>query len=378
MSRQSVPNTVEEPGGKSPSGHDAPGGKSPSGRGAPGGRPSVGSTRRRKTRGRQGFILVSSASVLLAIMVLTGSPARFSLASSSTQGATSTQGASPQGSSASGGEGNGSIYVVAQVPGGPGCPVSQCPGGSAPGSSSSQSTNGPTYTWSCKWQPVASTPGNQSKPAGQKTGAWYVQTCMRSSTACQSTYDICGLTHQVVWVQHPGSQTPPQPSAGSLAEQARSAANLPSPTIHTAPDHIGPDPGTAVNLKTWLWVGRSIWHPVSTSASAGKLTATVTAVPVSVTWDTGDGHALVCNGPGTPWNPQTPAWSQQTSCYHVWKESSLGEPNDGPGGAPAYRLSATINWAVSWSASDGRGGSLPTMHTTSVVYLPVMQIESVN
>lgn len=334
-----------------------------------------------KSRSWQGAVLLLGASILLGIMILTSTSASFRLVSSTKQSATAQQSAQPHSSSASAGEGGDTIYVVASVPAGPGCPITMCPGGTTPSGSSGSSSNGPTYSWSCTWQPAPPSAGGQSSqsmPAGQKTGAWYVQTCMRSSSACQSTYDICQLTHQRVWVQHPGIHTPAQPSAGTLAEHARSTANLPSPTIHTAPAQIGRTPGTAVNLKTWLWIGSGIWHPISTSASAGKLTATVTAVPVSVTWDTGDGHVLVCSGPGTPWNPLVATGSQETSCYHVWRTSSLGQPADGPGGTPAYRLSATINWEVSWSASNGRSGSLPPMHTSAVVYLPVMQIEAVN
>jgi hypothetical protein len=334
-----------------------------------------------KSRSWRGAVFLLGGAILLGIMILTRTSANFRLVSSTKESAPAQQGANPHSSSASAGEGNATIYVVASVPAGPGCPITMCPGGTTPGSSNGSSSNGPTYSWSCKWQPAPPGMGgepSQSMPAGQKTGAWYVQTCMRSSSTCQSTYDICQLTHQTVWVQHPGSPTPAQPSAGTLAERARSAASLPSPTIHTAPAHIGKAPGTAVNLKTWLWIGSSIWHPVSTSATAGRLTATVTAVPVSVTWDTGDGHVLVCRGPGTPWNPLDGAGSQETSCFYIWRTSSLGQPVDGPGGAPAYRLSATINWEVSWSASDGRSGSLPPMYTSSAVYLPVMQIEAVN
>jgi hypothetical protein len=109
------------------------------------------------------------------------------------------------------------------------------------------------------------------------------------------------------------------------------------------------------------------------------VTATVTAAPVSVTWNMGDGgQPEVCSGPGEPYQPSLPSIQQGTLCSYTYKRSSFGQPTpDGNPNDAAYPIVATIEWSVSWTSSVGQGGSLPPLYTSSSAHRRVEQIESV-
>jgi hypothetical protein len=138
-----------------------------------------------------------------------------------------------------------------------------------------------------------------------------------------------------------------------------------------------------VNLAEWLWITPSIWHPFTTSAQActagGCVTATATAAPVSVTWETGDGSTVTCDGPGTAYNPDLSAEAQSTDCSHTYTATSAGQPSpDGNPNHAAYPITATVTWAVVWSGPGGSSGSLPSLITRATASLEVGQIQSVN
>ncbi|HLX89456.1 MAG TPA: hypothetical protein VKR22_13495, partial [Acidimicrobiales bacterium] len=138
-----------------------------------------------------------------------------------------------------------------------------------------------------------------------------------------------------------------------MAAQAASHIRLPVPNIATNPASF-----SVVDLPTWLWIDPSIWHPYTATATAGGVSATATARPVSVRWDMGDGSAPVtCNGPGIAYEADLPASQQRTGCSHTYLRTSLGQPGPDPD-AGAFLVSATITWDVSWTSSSQRGGSL--------------------
>lgn len=157
-----------------------------------------------------------------------------------------------------------------------------------------------------------------------------------------------------------------------LPEQASNEIVLPAPVIYTSPPS-----STYVNLPTWLWIDPADWRPFVATASAGAVSATATAEPSSVTWSMGDGSSVVCTGPGVPYDFSVPASEQQTDCSYTYTRSSAGQPGvDGP--ADVFRVTATINWVVTWSAAGTPGGGdLPQLSTTSTQFLRVEQVESV-
>lgn len=203
-------------------------------------------------------------------------------------------------------------------------------------------------------------------PGGPLPGGWYVDTCAHG-----------GLTFRgvgVVWItySHPGPPPGPAVPPSQLASEAASSLALPVPAIH-----LDPAAFSVVNLRTWLWVDSSIWHPYSTSASAGGESVSATATPVSVTWQMGDGGTVTCAGPGTPYDPALPAASQQSACSYTYRVSSAGRasPSGNANGA-AFEVTATVDWQVTW-VGGGTSGTLPSLSTSSSRPVRVEQIESV-
>ncbi len=157
----------------------------------------------------------------------------------------------------------------------------------------------------------------------------------------------------------PELQPPPAPATQDLAEQARSSAQLPLPTVHTAPSNK-----TFVGLRTRLWVDG--FEPVSTAPiSAGDQTVVATATPSSVTWHLGE-TSIICQGPGG---------RSSDACSHVFRRSSTSAP----GGA--HQITATITFNVTWTCTgsdcDSPGGALDPLTSTSLPHpLVVSEIQT--
>jgi len=207
-------------------------------------------------------------------------------------------------------------------------------------------------------------------PPGVTTpGSWYSITCTDASG---------NSTSQTVWVSSgspaPAPSTPPV-DPRSVALQAESSLSLPPPILN-----FSPSAAAVVNLPTWLWIDPSIWHRYSVSATVGSVTATATATPVSVTWDTGDGGSESCSGPGTAYQVAVPSSDQRTDCSHAYRTSSAGQPSaDGNPDHGAFTVTADVAWQVTWTAQGAAGGgTLPGLTTTARVPLRVIQVESVN
>ena len=84
---------------------------------------------------------------------------------------------------------------------------------------------------------------------------------------------------------------------------ASSDAKPSTPCTWLCPTFISPrgrpDP-TYVHMDTWLWVGAAQFEPLAKTVTAGGTTVTVTAEPIQVWWDLGDGHRVVLRF-GWPW-----------------------------------------------------------------------------
>ena len=107
-----------------------------------------------------------------------------------------------------------------------------------------------------------------------------------------------------------------------MALQARASIGISPPTIRTSPEAGG---RLYVRVPTWLWVDGGWWHAYQATASAGRVTATVTATPVTATWGLGDGAVVSCSGPGVAWRPGLP--EDATDCAHTYTTSSAADPD---------------------------------------------------
>jgi hypothetical protein len=208
-------------------------------------------------------------------------------------------------------------------------------------------------------------------PAGAvQPGAWYVDLCAAGNAQ--------GMATGVQWFGNGQVPSTPPPDPATVGAEAASELQLPNPSLVLSPATTG-----YVNLAEWLWIEPSIWHPFTTTAQAcnagGCTTATATATPAFVAWNTGDGSILTCDGPGTAYNPAIPADAQSTSCAHTYTTTSAGQstPDGNPNDA-AFPITATVTWTIVWSGPDGAAGSLPSLTTHASTSFKVAQIESVN
>lgn len=167
---------------------------------------------------------------------------------------------------------------------------------------------------------------------GGNDGVWFQQLC----TDPEGNIVISN----VIWVSNADPKT--------LAQKAFQYAPLPNLSISLNPST---DRDQIVNLPTWLWLNSSAWQPVSATASVGGLTATTTATPSSIVWNTGDGEQLTCNGPGVAYDPSKPESAQHGDCVHTYRRSSASAPNG------RFTVTATVRWHVTWTASGFAPGS---------------------
>ena len=181
-------------------------------------------------------------------------------------------------------------------------------------------------------------------------GVWFRRTCPDGRTT-------------TIWIPAAEAVDP-----AVLAEEARSRTTVPLPGMNLNP---GADQDQVVNLETWLWVDS--WAPVSATATAGPVTVTVTATPVRVEWSMGNGDAVVCDGPGTPYDPSRSPNAQATDCSYTYRSSSAGAPGS------RFTITATSVWGVTWSATGvTAGGDFGLLRRTNSVAVRVSEIQAVH
>lgn len=158
--------------------------------------------------------------------------------------------------------------------------------------------------------------GGSAKPnACAKYPAGYYEDCKTSKGGqCLSLYDQYFRTMPLDQFNSfaTANQCPavvaaanPPPTPAELAQQAAATFRLPNPSGHRSPSEnqkIGSYPFTYVHLYTFFWTDPGTWESATARASAGGNYATVTATPVSLTFDPGNASGDVsCAGPGRPW-----------------------------------------------------------------------------
>lgn len=282
--------------------------------------------------------------VLVTVAVLIG-----------TQGALVAWAASNSGSASDGGN---TVKVGAAS-------ASATPGQAAQGGDASASAGSGS---SCTYTPMPAKDAATFGAGGPTPGAWYFIHCPGR--------DLTIWNGALSWIPTASPAlggTPPAP-ATALALQAVDSLTLPPPVIN-----LDPSAFSVVNLDSWLWIDPSSWHSFSATATAGAVSATATAVPETVSWSMGDGHTVVCAGPGTPYRPAIPPEAQATDCSYKYRRSSAGQPSaNGDSNDGAFSVVSTITWSVTWSATGATGGgALAPLYTSATVPVRVEQVESV-
>lgn len=150
----------------------------------------------------------------------------------------------------------------------------------------------------------------------------------------------------------------------ALAQEALESVEIAPPEIRTSPSEDGQ---LYVQLPTWLWIDAGWWHSYTATARTGRVWSTVKARPVSVSWTTGDGGAVPCHGPGTPWSPS--ASEVDSDCTHTYRHPSAADGS--------YSLSAAVTFEVAWTSNIAEGGTLETISRTSTVDVEVGEIQAI-
>lgn len=186
---------------------------------------------------------------------------------------------------------------------------------------------------------------------------WYLQECTNPDGT---------TTRMIVPVELTDPEAAPDPEA--LRASAQEQLRLPTPHLAMSP------PGEqVVHVESWLWLDGAIWRPHSSSASAGGVTATVTAAPSRAVWDMGDGETVVCDGPGVPYDTSRSDAEQSTDCSYTYRTSSAGRPGN------AFPVTVTVEWQLSWSVTGAPGGgALPGVSTTTSTSVPVGEMQALN
>jgi hypothetical protein len=254
---------------------------------------------------------------------------------------------------------------------GTGSAPTSAPADPEPGSGSGSGSNGgaasdptpapaPTHTLlnnaACTYSPDPTyvPPAGSDTHAGQ-AGAWYLMDCPDAFKASG------GFTflNEDVWLTTPPPPVAPTPA--QLAAQAAAELRLTNPAIDSSPDPGKPE---LLGVPLWVWAGSSSWSPQSATATAGIISVTATAAPVSVLWSFGDGSSITCEGPGTVYSPSDGASASSPTCGHTY--TTAGQ----------FTLTATVTWNVTW-AGDGQAGVIPGLTTTSTEPITVEQSNAV-
>jgi hypothetical protein len=164
-------------------------------------------------------------------------------------------------------------------------------------------------------------------------------------------------------------ETEPEDLLPRLLEELKSA-RLPYPE----PTFLALDPAHGwayVTVPVDFRVSGDSWRQVSVTASIGPVWATVTAEPVSLTFDPGDPNgpgAVLCAGdsPVAAYAPEVPG-----ECSYTYVNASSTSPYDGY----HFETTTSIEWSISWTSSTGAGGVLESYSTSATVLLAVAEVK---
>ncbi|GGT96015.1 ATP/GTP-binding protein [Streptomyces phaeofaciens] len=252
--------------------------------------------------------------------------------------------------------------VEADAPGQAGSSTGGQAGSEPQGGSESGTSSNP---WTCVYEPLSPQPPAESLDWEGHTpgdGAVYQQTC-----------HYLDSPHSVVrnqWLADP------PPAAASvdpavLAQRAVDSMKLAGPDI-ASPRATGK---YLVGMPMWMWVNQSAttYGPNTASASAGGVTVTATAKVSKIVWTMGDGTAVTCHGPGTPYTAAS-GKSDSPTCGHTYSRASA----DQPGGR--YPVTATSTWTINWQITTGGGGQAGqlTENRQTQTQIPLAELQVLN
>jgi hypothetical protein len=118
------------------------------------------------------------------------------------------------------------------------------------------------------------------------------------------------------------------------------------------------------------------YQPAEITAGIPGLAATLTAEPatthIAITTESTTRHGdpiepieIDCAGPGTPWDRARRGEWESSECSHPFDWNAT------------YTIEATVEWDLSWSATNGEAGDLAPTERTSSFTLTVEEAQAV-
>lgn len=272
------------------------------------------------------------------------------------------------------------------------CSVSQSGGGSTPTVAPPTGNDGSGSAPSGGASGVASTTGAASDNPGQVNGecAWRVLNPQpragdklwegHAPTTGVVLYNLCNGPIAYAYAASLAAAPPaplPPPDPAMLAQQAYAEliASLTKPTVGRSPDPSHGDPAkggqpyTVVNLWTRYFTDPAMFTTMSKTKELRGVSVTVTATPVALNFDPGDGNPPVsCPGPGRAWQ-SSDGFAPPTvgECGYQYKAVQ----------ATPITATESITWKISWIDPAGQTHALPTYATKNASQLIVEQIQIV-
>jgi hypothetical protein len=126
---------------------------------------------------------------------------------------------------------------------------------------------------------------------------------------------VCGDTGYLRWYV-PGESDPVEDGViTEIVQEAFDRIDARLPQLALTP---GVDGVHITGLASWLAVDPAGWERIEGSVDAGGISVTAWLDPMETIWEVGDGASLVCEGPGSVYDPQVALAQQDDSCSHTF------------------------------------------------------------
>jgi hypothetical protein len=220
--------------------------------------------------------------------------------------------------------------------------------------------------------PCTYTPADPPPPPSTPVGSEYTR--YGGSVVYQTCPDGSG---GFIWLPK-GKTAPAPPAAIDLARTAYGELHPAAPAPVRYPSGTLKDGRAYTVVQTHMWFSTSpgSWSVRSKKVCAGALCATAVATPTRLIFDPGNGDgSVLCAGPGSTFHRQAGgSWvpgRQPQGCDFQYRKSSYGMPNG------EVTSTYTIGWTVTWSATNGQGGTFNDLQTNTTSRFAVAEVQSV-
>ena len=200
-------------------------------------------------------------------------------------------------------------------------------------------------------------------------GQWYRMHCDTSTEEGRArTKELMFSSKAWEWV--PEGRAAPEPVVDpvTLARAAVEAAAIPAPSVETNP-RITTDDGVegaaVVGVDTWVWAASGTPSHVEVRATAGSTSVSVSADAGGLSLSA-PGARTRCTGWGEPWREGT-SREGDSDCVVVFTRSAAHVP-----------LTVSATYDITWTSTNGTGGTLEALTTTTTIDLPVAEIQTIN